>query len=178
MYWPSMRVWCFFSSSFVSGVKYVTWWPPLCVSLLSGQSRETGALLSSPGAWKRPSDVFSRGYPGFAAHRPGVLWSASRHGERTHASITIMLLILKLASRDIKGLIDWVNLWDCRFSIEIVFCVCVCVFAFMLLPVAGSSVGQSAVRSVSQHCAHDWDQPPADSYTTCALSGTRITCVF
>lgn len=54
----------------------------------------------------------------------------------------------------------------------------VCVFAFMLLPVAGSSVGQSAVWSVSQHCAHDWDQHPADSYTTCALSGTRITCVF
>lgn len=120
----------FFSSSFVSGVKYVTWWHPFCVSLLSGQLRETGALPSSPGAWKSPSNVFSRGYPGFAAHRPGVLWSASRHGECTHASIIIMSLILKLASRDIKGLTDWVNLWECQFSIKFLcVCVCVCVHA-------------------------------------------------
>lgn len=47
---------------------------------------------------------------------------------------------------------------------------CVCAGAVSL--VAGSGVGQSAVRPVSQRCAHDRDQPPTDADTTRALSGT------
>lgn len=38
--------------------------------------------------------------------------------------------------------------------------------------VAGSSVGQSAVRSVSQHCADGWDKSPPDTGGTCPLPGT------
>ena len=48
----------------------------------------------------------------------------------------------------------------------------VVVFLCVVLPAAGSSVGQSAVRSVSQHRADDWDKSPTDTDTTCSLSGT------
>lgn len=61
-----------------------------------------------------------------------------------------------------------------KMILYLFFCHFVCVS--VVLPVAGSSVGQSAVRSVSQHCADDWDQPPVGTYTTCPLSGT--TCAF
>lgn len=52
-------------------------------------------------------------------------------------------------------------------------CLSVCVVS----RVAGSSVGQSALWSVSQHCPDDRDQPPAGTYTTCPLSGICATCV-
>lgn len=51
-------------------------------------------------------------------------------------------------------------------------------FSCVVLLVAGSSVGQSAVRPVSQHCANDWDKSASDAFSTCALSGTGLVFVL
>lgn len=40
-----------------------------------------------------------------------------------------------------------------------------------MFPAAGSSMGQSAVRTVSQHCADDRNKSSTEASSTCALSG-------
>lgn len=52
--------------------------------------------------------------------------------------------------------------------------VSVLVWFHVLSLVAGSSVGQSDVWFVSQHRAHDWDQPPSGTVRASLFSGTRV----
>lgn len=71
-----------------------------------------------------------------------------------------MVSALHISSISIKGIF--------------VLYVSVLVWFHVLSLVAGSSVGQSAVWFVSQHRAHDWNQPPTGTFTESLFSGTCI----
>lgn len=113
---------------------------------------------------KSPCNVFSRGYSVCAAHGPGLFWGSSRHGKCMDTQPLLSVTNSQPALTECSGV--W--LFFCAYHLKL------CFFARVILPVAGSSVGQSAVRSVSQHCEDDWDKSSSDTYTTCPLSGIKV----
>ena len=152
-------MWCDFCIA--SAVKDVT---PLCVGLPPSRSAERRALHLSAGAGNVLSNVFSRGYSRCVTHGPGVLWSGSRYGRlHKHNSVRVVSNALDQKKKQFCHFltVTWISslLWLCWH------------FVFLISSAAGARVGQSAVRSVSQHCANDRDKSPTEAHSTCPLPG-------